>query len=142
MAFDELCGRLNNPASLDVNGCSEANMTRHGLLIILLVALIVLPIGSALCANEAMPAAPVDNCSHGCDAAADDCCGCELARPPTDQANATLANVEQTIPHVFVLIDALPEPTAVPHAALRLERTVTLHDFLICLTRAERAPPA
>ena len=118
-------------------------MTRHRLLIILLVALIVLPIGSGLCANEAMPAAPADNCCRGCEsAAADDCCGCELARPPADQANATLANVEQTIPHVSVLIDALPEPTAVPHVALCLERTTTPRDFLICLTRAQRAPPA
>jgi len=103
----------------------------------------VLPIGSGLCANEAMQVVPADNYCRGCNpAAADDCCGCELVRPPADQANATLANVEQTIPHVSVLIDALPEPTAVPHAALRLERTIIPGNFFICLTRAQRAPPA
>ena len=118
-------------------------MTRHGLLIIALVTLIVLPIASGLCLCDVTPAAPADNCCRGCEpAAADDCCGCEPARPPADQANATLANVEQTIPHVSVLIDALPEPTAVPHAALCLERTITPRNFFICLTRAQRAPPA
>ncbi len=118
-------------------------MTRNGLLIILLVALIVLPIGSGLCANDAMPAAPVDDCGRRCEpAAADDCCSCELVKPSADQTNATLAHVEQTIPHVSVLIDTLPEPTAVPHAALCLERTTTLRDLIICLTRAQRAPPA
>ena len=118
-------------------------MVQRWLLIVLIAAQVAPAFGGGLCASEATPAAVVDNCCSGCEppAAADDCCGCELVKPRADQANATLANVGPTIPHVSVLLDALPEPTAVPHAALCFQRTVTPRDFLTCLAHAERAPP-
>ena len=118
-------------------------MVHRWLLIILIAAQVTLPFGGGLCASEATPVAVVEDCCGGCDiAAACECCCYEAEQQPADQASATLANVEPTVPHLIMLVDALPEPTAVPHAALCFQRTVTPRDFLICLTRAQRAPPA
>jgi len=118
-------------------------MIQHWMLAILFIVQAVLPIGGGACSCAAMAAAPVDDCSCGCDPAADEkrCCR-EAEKQPANHTNATLTKVEASRSHLSVLTKALPQPTAVPLAAVALERTITPCDPSICLTRAERAPPA
>ena len=118
-------------------------MTRHWVLIILFAAQAVLPIGGEACPCAAPPAAPVHSCCCDCDPADPvECCCYEVAKEPAQQTNATLSKVEQTVPHLFVPTEALLQATTVAYATAALERTITPCDFFICLTRAERAPPA
>ncbi len=118
-------------------------MTRYLVLAILFTAQALLPIGSGLCPCDATPAAPVRNCCCDCDPAGkDECCCYEVAEEPAQPTNATLSAVQRTVPHLFVLTGALPQPTIVADAAVALDHTITPCNFFICLTRAERAPPA
>lgn len=118
-------------------------MARHLLLTILFTAQALLPIGGGLCLCDATPAAPVHDCCCGCDPADPvECCCYDVEKQPANHTNATLSKVEQTVPHLFVPTEALPQATTVAYATAALERTITPRDFFICLTRAERAPPA
>ena len=117
-------------------------MTRHWVLVILFAAQAVLPIGGGACPCAATPAAPVHDCCCDCDpAGTDECCCYEVAKEPAQPTNATLTKVQQTIPRLFMLTPALPQPTIVADTAVAVERSITACDFLICLTRAQRAPP-
>ena len=96
-----------------------------------------------LCLCDATPAAPVHDCCCDCDpAASDECCCYDVEKQPANQTNATLAKVQQTVSHLFVLTGTSPQPTSIAFATVALERAITPCDFAICLTRAERAPPA
>ncbi len=118
-------------------------MTRYWVLVILFTMQAVLPIGGEACPCAAPPAAPVHSCCCDCDpAGTDECCCYAIEKQPANHTNATLTKVQQTVPYLFVLTEALPQPIVVSQAAVALERSNTPCDFFICLTRAERAPPA
>ncbi len=120
-------------------------MTRHWVLAILFTAQGVLPIGGGLCLCEdtVAVAVAVPDCRCGCDpAAGHECCCYDAEKQPADHTKATLSAVQQTVPHLFVLIETLSQPNVVSQVAVALDRTITPCDFFICLTRAERAPPA
>jgi len=118
-------------------------MTRHWVLLILFTAQVVLPIGAGACPCVGPPATPVHDCCCDCDPEGpDECCCYEVAKEPAQPINATLTEVQQTVPRPFVLTECLPQPTIVPDTAVAVERSITPRDFFICLTRAERAPPA
>ena len=118
-------------------------MTRHWVLVILFAAQAVLPIGGGACPCAATPAAPVHDCCCDCDpAGTDECCCYEVAKEPAQPTNATLTKIQQTVPYLFVLTEALPQPIVVSQAAVALEHAITPCGFFIGLTRAERAPPA
>ena len=119
------------------------HMTQHWVLAIVFTVQAVLPIGGGACPCAAPPAATAPECSCGCDAADDSqCCCYEADRDPADHGKATLTNVEGTTPRLFVLTESLPQPTIVTDTAVALEPIITPRSFLICLTRAQRAPPA
>ena len=122
-------------------------MAQRWLLIALLTIHVLLPTGAGVCPCRAAPGVAVPQCGCGCATAAPaECCDggycCGADRDPADEAAATLTEVSPTPVRVFVLAEALAPPVAVPLVRVLLERRVTPRDFLICLTRAERAPPA
>ncbi len=118
-------------------------MPRHLLLTILFTAQALLPIGGGLCQCEDTVAVAVPDCRCGCDpAAGHEYCCYDAGKQPTNHTDATLSKVGQTVPHLFVPIEALPQPNVVSQVAVALERSITPCDFFIGLTRAERAPPA
>ena len=119
-------------------------MTRYWVFAILFTMRAVLPIGGEACPCAAPPEATAPECRCGCDAADDNskrCCY-EAERQPADHGKVTLTNVERTTPRLFVLTGALPQPTIVADSAVALECSIAPCDFSICLTRAQRAPPA
>ncbi len=113
------------------------------LLIAVLTAQAVLPIGGAACACQAGPQHSSHACDCGCQPDEDGrCCCFEAGRQSEQPANATFSNFDQTTARVFVLSSAEPILGTGGGEAVAVETAIPTHEYLVCLTRAQRAPPA
>ena len=118
-------------------------MVQRWLLIILFATQALVPIGAELCPCDVPATVAAQECSCGCDMGDEEepCCY-EAPAQPVKQASATLSQLQQKAPHFPVPGQTVPGETCVAYAPVASESIITPRDFLLCLTRAERAPPA